>query len=95
MFVKGQKKTGGRKKGSPNQAYTIKAILKGILDEERLTELWKGYLSHKDLEVRFEAFKLANFYLFGKPITIVAGAEDLPPVKIDISAIPKFHKPAK
>ena len=38
--------------------------------------------------IAFEAFKLANYYMFGNPATIVTGTEELPPVKIDISAIP-------
>ena len=36
----------------------------------------------------FEVFKLANAYLFGKPVRAVAGEELAPPIRIDISAIP-------
>ena len=43
--------------------------------------------------IAFEAFKLANYYMFGKPVTIVTGVEEPPPIKIDISAIPHHHKP--
>ena len=37
---------------------------------------------------------LAQFYLFGKPVQPVASEEFAPPIKIDISAIPKFRVPA-
>jgi hypothetical protein len=45
----------------------------------------------KDPEIAMKAFELALHYRFGKPMTIVAGPEEHPPIKIDISAIPKHH----
>jgi hypothetical protein len=36
--------------------------------------------------------KLANAYLFRKPVQAVVGEELAPPIKIDISAIPKHHE---
>jgi len=44
-------------------------------------------LKHADPHIRFEAFKLANSYLFGKPVHPVVGGELAPPIMIDISAI--------
>jgi hypothetical protein len=41
-----------------------------------------------------EAFKLAHHYLVGKPVQPVVGEELAPPIKIVISAIPKFRVPA-
>jgi hypothetical protein len=58
------------------------------LPEEELARLWKQKLYSKDPHVAFEAFKLANHYLFGKPVQPVVGEELAPPIKIDISAIP-------
>ena len=57
--------------------------------------LWNKFLQHKNPHIAFEAFKLANYYMFGKPVTIVAGAEEPPPIKINISAIPKFRVSSK
>ena len=89
VFQKGRKKSGGRKKGTPNRATeSIKCVLNAVLSEQEVAALWKKFLGHKDPHIAFEAFKLANYYMFGKPVAIVAGAEELPPVKIDISAIP-------
>jgi hypothetical protein len=33
--------------------------------------------------------------MFGKRVTIIAGAEEPPPIKTNISAIPKFRVPSK
>jgi hypothetical protein len=65
------------------------------LPEDRLVVLWKKFLKHKNPHIAFEAFKLANYYLFGKPVTIVTAAEEPPPIKIDISAIPSHRLPTK
>jgi hypothetical protein len=48
----------------------------------------------KDRHYRWEAFKLAQAYMFGKPVQPVASEELAPPIKIDISASPKFRVPA-
>jgi hypothetical protein len=53
---------------------------------------WETFLHHRDPHIAFEAFKLANYYMFGKPATIVTGTEELPPVRIDISGIPMSHE---
>lgn len=95
-FSKGHGKLGGRKKGSRNKvAESIKNALSMLLPEAELMALWEKFLNHKDPHIAFEAFKLANHYLFGKPVTIVAGAEEPPPVRIDVSAIPKFRVPVE
>jgi hypothetical protein len=39
-------------------------------------------------DYRWEAFKLAQFYMFGKPVQPVASEELAPPIKIDISEVP-------
>jgi hypothetical protein len=88
-FKKGKPKTGGRKAGTPNKATaSIKTLLNVLLPEQRLAKEWEDHLKHKDPHIRFEAFKLANAYLFGKPVQPVVGEELAPPMKIDISAIP-------
>ena len=96
VFEKGHEKSGGRKKGTPNKAAdSIKNALNAILPQAELGGgLCKRFLQHKNPHITFEPFKLTNYYMFGKPATIVTGAEELPPIKIDISAIPKFRIPA-
>lgn len=89
IFQRGREKSGGRKKGTPNRATeSIKNVLDAVLTEDELVTLWKKFLKHKDTHIAFEAFKLANYYMFGKPGTIATGIEEPPPIKIDISAIP-------
>lgn len=89
------KKTGGRKAGTPNKVTAeIKTLLNSILPEKELAAQWRFFLKHKDIHIRMETFKLANHYLFGKPVQIVAGSEELPPVHIDISAIPRNRERA-
>lgn len=80
---------GGRKKNTPNKAtFSIKLMLGELLHDTRNRELWNKWLTHKDPKYRWEAFKLAQAYMFGKPVQPIVGDEDLPPVRIDISAIP-------
>lgn len=94
-FEKGHKKLGGRTEGTRNRAMdSSKNALNAFLPEHELAALWKRFLQHKDPHIAFEAFKLANYYMFGKPVTIVSGGEEPPPIKIEISAIPKFRVPA-
>jgi hypothetical protein len=89
-FHKGKLKTGGRKAGTPNKATAeIKVLLNRLLPEERLASEWERNLKHKDPQIRWKAFELANAYMFGKPVVAIAGAEDQPPVMINISAIPR------
>jgi hypothetical protein len=89
-FKRGRKKTGGRQPGTPNKATeSIKNLLNRLLPEERLEREWNYYLRHADPHIRFEAFKLTNSYLFGKPVQPVVGEELAPPIKINVSAIPK------
>ena len=88
-FDKGHEKLGGRKKSTRNKGTdSIKTLLDTLLREEELAALWKQKLYSKDPRVALEAFKLANHYLFGKPVHPVVGEELAPPIKIDISAIP-------
>ena len=85
-------KTGGRKKGTPNKAtQSIKDLLLSVLEDSRNRQEWEYWLKHKDPHYRWEAFKLAQFYMFGKPVQPVASEELAPPIKIDISAIPTRH----
>jgi len=80
---------GGRKKGTPNRVTdSIKQLLNRVLHEEELEKKWRFFLNHDDAHIRYKAFELANAYMFGKPVMPISGAEDLPPVHIDISAIP-------
>ena len=92
-FEKGHKKAGGRKPGSLNKATeSIKNLLNELLPEDRLRSEWEHHLRHKDPQIRWKAFVLANAYLFGKPVMPISGPEDAPPIHIDISAIPIKRK---
>lgn len=87
VFQKRREKSGGRKKGTPNRATeSIKNALDALLPEHEFVALWNKFLQHKNPHIAFEAFKLANYYMFGKPVTIVAGAEEPPPITRIIGA---------
>jgi|SRR5271155_6092381 len=91
----GTPKSGGRKAGTPNKiTETIKGLLNDLLPEKKLAEQWKYHLAHKDPQIRYKTFELANAYLFGKPVMPISGADDQPPVHIDISAIPRKRQRA-
>ena len=94
-FDKGHEKRGGRKKGTRNKGTdSIKILLNTLLPEEELAKLWKKKLYSEDPQIAMKAFELAIHYMFGKPVQPVASEELAPPIKIDISAIPKFRVPA-
>ena len=94
-FDKGHEKRGGRKKGTRNKGTdSIKILLNTLLPEEELAKLWKKKLYSKDPQIAMKAFELAIHDMFGKPVQPVASEELAPPIKIDISAIPKFRVPA-
>jgi ubiquinone biosynthesis protein UbiJ len=84
-FEKSLEKLGGRKKGTRNKGTdSIKTLLNTLLPEEDLAKLWKKKLYSKNLHVAMKAFEMAMQYMF-------ASEELAPPIKIDISAIPKFR----
>jgi hypothetical protein len=62
------------------------------LPEEELAGLRKQKLYSKDPQIAMKAFELAIHYMFGKPVQPVASEELAPPIKIDISAIPKHRE---
>ena len=89
------RKTGGRTAGTRNKTTArIKALLAEVLPDDRLKKEWNKLLRHRDPHIAFAAFKLANFYLFGKPSQRVMAEEVAPPIMIDISAIPHRFKRA-
>jgi len=95
-FRKGHKKTGGRKPGTRNLANgEIKEVLNGLLPAVELRRRWILFLNHRDTQVKWKAFELANAYLFGKPVMPIQGADDAPPVHIDISSIPRKRERAE
>jgi hypothetical protein len=66
-------KTGGRKKGTPNKAtQSIKDLLLSVLEDSRNRQEWEYWLRHKDRHYRWEAFKLAQFYLLYLGVTTSA-----------------------
>jgi hypothetical protein len=87
-FKKGTRPA-GRQKGTPNKATEgIRLLLNTVLHDTELRKRWKDWLDHKDEHIAWEAFKLSQAYMFGKPVQPIVGDEDLPPVQINISAIP-------
>jgi hypothetical protein len=91
-FEKSHEKLGGRKKGTRNKGTdSIKTLLNTLLPKEELAKLWKKKLYSKDPQIAMKAFELAIHYMFGKPVQSVVGEDSAPPIKIDISAIPRHH----
>jgi hypothetical protein len=88
---------GGRKPNTPNKVtQSIRILLNTVLPPEELEKHWRFYLNHKDLEIRFEAFKLAQFYMFGRPSPLLQDApqQQMEP-QFDLSAIPTRHVPVR
>jgi hypothetical protein len=95
MFKKGDKKpeNSGRKKGVRNKVTAdVKELIGKVCDEAQLIATAQVLLQSKDERIRFDTLKLLLYYQFGKPVQPIVGAEDLPPVKIDLSAIPMSHE---
>jgi hypothetical protein len=73
-------------------------LLRRKLQEEHPDiELWQDIISERAgrdwwLQITDALNHTAN--RFGKPVQAVAGEELAPPIRIDISAIPKFRVPA-
>ena len=96
-FEKGHEKIGGRKKGAQNKGtQSIRALLNAELTQDELRKLWHKYLYNKDPAIAFEAFKLANQYLFGRAASSPIHEEDAPrrePLPWDFSDFPSGNKP--
>jgi hypothetical protein len=89
------RKTGGRKPGSLNKATLgVKEILARVYTDEVQERDWRKGRNHKDPRIAWEAFKLSQSYLHGKPVQPVVGVEESPPLTINVSAIPKHRVPA-
>src|SRR6516225_10637793 len=96
-FKNGHEKRGGRKPHTPNKGtQSIRALLDAELPEDELRKLWHKYLYNKDLAIAFEAFKLANQYMFGRPASEPLNEEDAPQQtgpQFDLSEIVTRHVP--
>jgi len=91
---------GGRKPNTPNKVtQSIRILLNTILLPEELEKHWRFYLKHKDIEIRFAAFKLAQLYMFGRPSPLLLAQKDAPQQQrepeFDLSAIPTRHVPVR
>ena len=91
---------GVRKPHTPNKVtQSIRILLNTILPPEELEKHWRFYLKHRDIEIRFAAFKLAQLYMFGRPSPVPLSQEDAPQQhaepQFDLSAIPTRHVPIR
>ena len=91
---------GGRKPNTPNKVtQSIRILLNTLLPPERLQKEWDYFLKHKDPQIRFAAFKLAQLYMFGRPSPLPLTQEDAPQQQrepeFDLSAIPTRHVPVR
>ena len=96
-FKKGRQKTGGRIAGTPNKdTQVIKELLLDLLGKSANRKEWEYWLHHKNAHLRFEAFKLAQFYMFGRPSPLLQDApqQQMEP-QFDLSAIPTRHVPVR
>jgi hypothetical protein len=95
-FKKGHEKVGGRKRGALNKAtLAVKEIIGRVYTHEVQEADWRKWRNHKDPRIAWEAFKLAQSYLHGKPVQPVVGVEESPPLTINVSAIPKHRELAE
>ena len=97
VFQKGREKSGGRKKGTPNKdTQAVKELLSDLLDRTANRKQWEYWLHHKNAHLRFEAFKLAQFYMFGRPSPLSQDApQQQAEPQFDLSAIPTRHVPVR
>jgi len=103
-FKKGHKKIPGSG-GSHWRSKGIRDVLRQVLPEEEMKALWQYFLygrmkdgRHVPIpkEIRFDAFKMAVHYLYGRPPREPIEAEDRPLTagpQFDVSAVPTRHEP--
>ena len=88
---------GGRKPHTLNKVtQSIRGLLNAELPEDDLRKLWHKYLYNKDPAIAFDAFKLANQYMFGKPAGSPISSEDQPAARnfqFDYDSIVTRHVP--
>ena len=96
-FEKGHEKVGGRQKGVRNKVtQSIRALLNAEVPPDEMRQLWHKYLYAGDLAIAFEAFKLANLYMFGRPASEPVNEKDAPQradAQDDLSDIVTVHVP--
>lgn len=88
----------GRAPGTQNKnTNSIRRLLQANLPEAEMVKMWRHFLHHRNAELRFSAFKLANFYMFGRPAKGPINAEDQPIAaegpQFDLSQIRTRHVP--
>jgi hypothetical protein len=101
-FAKGHKKVPGSGMKAGMSYYdtatrrSIRKLLTEVMSEETQRKRWLGFLDHKSPELRWAAFKLAMFYLYGRPAKSPLNSEDMPTGQVpdwDFSAIPMRNGP--
>jgi hypothetical protein len=88
------KKTGGRKKGTPNKRHDLQEFLDLVEEQIDPIKLAKIFLTGKNPSER--VFLRFLEYRYGKPVQTITGEDGSPvPLKIDISAIPSYRELAE
>jgi hypothetical protein len=84
------RKTGGRRKGTPNKRVDLQEFLDLIEEQIDPIKLAKKFLCGKNPSER--VFLRFLEYRYGKPISVVTGNDDgSAPMIINTSAIPRHH----
>jgi hypothetical protein len=84
------RKTGGRKKGTPNKRRDLQEFLDSVEEQIDPVKLAKKFLGGKNPSEKI--FLRLLEYRYGKPN--FAEHEDPAPISINVSAIPKHREPA-
>ena len=72
---------------------SIRVLLNTILPPKELEKHWRFYLKHRDIEIRFAAFKLAQLYMFGRPSPLPLAQEDSPQHQMEPESNEVFGQP--
>lgn len=100
QFQKGHKKIpgSGRLAGMHQTSKGIRDFLRRNISPTQMKELWEFFLDKKrPCDIRFIAFKLALYYMYGRPPKEPIDPDDRPPMNggpdFDTSGVPTRHEP--
>ena len=100
QFQKGHKKIpgSGRIAGMHESSKGIRHFLRRYFKPEQMKDLWDYFLDKKRHDdIRFDAFRLALYYMYGRPPREPVEPDDRPPMNggpdFDTSGVPTRHEP--